>query len=177
MSAEKVHLPAFPGNGIAKISKWYVQLGDRVETGQLIAEIETEKATMDFESYNSGTVLYIGAEPGQEIREGYLLIIIGDKGTDVSAMIRESVEAYLQNAPITPLMAGEIAEIKLFAGKKIPDNWRLCDGAEMKKDEAEKLYEAISDSFGSNGHDTFYLPAIASPAAGVNYIICIKRHY
>lgn len=174
MSAEKVLLPAFPGNGTTKISRWYVKLGDRVEAGQLLAEIETDKATMDFESYTSGRVLYLGAEPGKEIREGYLLIIIGDKGTDVSGLIQESLEAYVQSDLAAPTMAGSIAEIKLFAGKMVPRNWRVCDGSTMKKEEAEELYKAISDSFGVNEHDTFYLPIIESPTAGVNYIICVK---
>lgn len=177
MSAEKVLLPAFPGNGIAKVTRWHVQLEDRVETGQLVAEIETENAIMDFESYTSGRVLYLGAEPGQEMHEGYLLIIIGDKGTDVSGMIQESMEAYVQNDLGTSKMAGSVAEIKLFAGKKVPRNWRVCDGSEVKKEEAEDLYNAISDSFEGNGRDTFYLPTIESPTAGVNYIICVERCY
>lgn len=48
MSAEKTLLPALPENGIAKVTKWYVKPGDQVEEGELLAEIETDKATMDF---------------------------------------------------------------------------------------------------------------------------------
>ncbi|MCE7992958.1 MAG: biotin/lipoyl-binding protein [Roseivirga sp.] len=172
MSAEKVLLPAFPGNGIVKVTRWHVKLGDRVKSGQLLAEVETDKASMDFESYHNGRVLYLGAKVGQELREGYLLIIIGDKGTDVSAMIRESVETYALNRNTAPSMAGRVAEIKMFAGTKIPHNWQICDGSEMKIKDKEALYEAITNTFGGNGRDTFCLPSIPSPTAGVNYIIC-----
>lgn len=177
MSAEKTLLPAFPGNGIAKVTKWYVKPGDQVEEGDLLAEIETDKACMDFESLFSGYVLYIGAEVGTEIREGYLLIIIGDKGTDISAMLRESVETYALNRNSAPSMAGYLAEIKLFADQEIPRNWHICDGTELKRDEAEELFNAISDSFGGDGYSTFCLPTISPPTAGVNYIICIQNHY
>lgn len=177
MSAQKVLLPGFPGNGIAKITKWHVKLGDRVETGQLVAEVETDKATMDFESYYSGTVLYLGAEEGKEIREGYLLIIIGDKGTDVSAMIRESVEAYALNTNSAPSMVGKVGEIRLFAGKDVPRNWRICDGSEMMKKEAEELYESIADVLTDKGRLTFRLPDMPSPSPGVSYIICSQGQY
>lgn len=174
MGAERVLFPAMAGTKSAKVTKWHVKPGDRVSSGQLIAEIETDKATMDFESYSSGRVLYIGAEVGQEIKEGYLLIIIGDKGTDVMEMIRESVEAYTSTKDLEPPMVGTVAEVKIFAGNKIPRNWHICDGSEMNIPEAEDLFTAISNQFGGNGYDTFCLPDIPSPTTGVNYIICME---
>ena len=47
------------------IAKWHKKVGDTVKSGELMAEIETDKATMDYESFNSGTVLYIGAKEGE----------------------------------------------------------------------------------------------------------------
>lgn len=177
MNAEKVVLPAFPGNGIARVTRWHVKLGDQVEAGELVAEIETDKAAMDFESLHTGTVLYLGAEVGKEIREGYLLIIIGDKGTDVSDMIRETVETYALNPNLAPSMAGKAGEIRLFAGKDVPRNWRICDGSEMMKKEAEDLYESLADVLTDKGRLTFRLPDMPSPSAGVNYIICTQDQY
>lgn len=69
------------------IAKWHKQVGDTVKSGELMAEIETDKATMDYESFNSGTVLYIGATEGQAIKVDDVLAVVGNKGEDYKALL------------------------------------------------------------------------------------------
>jgi len=66
------------------VSSWLKQVGDTIEEGDILAEIETDKATMEFESFYSGTLLHIGIEEGQTAPVDALLAIIGPAGTDVS---------------------------------------------------------------------------------------------
>src|ERR1700750_1800128 len=62
------------------IAAWHKKVGDPVKKGEVLAEIETDKATMELESYKTGTLLYIGAEQGETIAVNDLLCIIGEKG-------------------------------------------------------------------------------------------------
>ncbi|MEO1414115.1 MAG: pyruvate dehydrogenase complex dihydrolipoamide acetyltransferase [Bacteroidota bacterium] len=71
------------------IAAWHVKVGDKVSNGDLLAEVETDKATMDVESFFDGTVLYIGVEEGNGIPVGALLAIIGDDGENVDSIVSE----------------------------------------------------------------------------------------
>lgn len=72
------------------VAKWLKQVGDKVEEGDILAEIETDKATMEFESFNEGTLLYIGIKEGDTAPVDSLLAIIGEEGEDVSGLINGS---------------------------------------------------------------------------------------
>jgi pyruvate dehydrogenase E2 component (dihydrolipoamide acetyltransferase) len=73
------------------IAGWHKKVGDAVKKGDLLADIETDKATMELESYKDGKLLYQGAEKGQKIAVNDLLCIIGDEGkVDVQAIIAAS---------------------------------------------------------------------------------------
>jgi len=74
------------------VAKWLKNIGDTVEEGDILAEIETDKATMEFESFHQGTLLYIGVKEGDSANVDAILAIIGEKGTDVSAYA-ESLKA------------------------------------------------------------------------------------
>ena len=69
------------------VSSWLKKVGDKVEEGDILAEIETDKATMEFESFNEGFLLYIGIAEGETAAVDSLLAIIGDEGEDVSALV------------------------------------------------------------------------------------------
>ena len=69
------------------VSSWLKKVGDKVEEGDILAEIETDKATMEFESFNEGFLLHIGIAEGETAAVDSLLAIIGDEGEDVSALI------------------------------------------------------------------------------------------
>lgn len=68
------------------VATWLKKVGDKVEEGDILAEIETDKATMEFESFNSGTLLHIGLQEGESAKVDELLAIIGPEGTDVSEL-------------------------------------------------------------------------------------------
>lgn len=69
------------------VATWLKKVGDKISEGDILAEIETDKATMEFESFHSGTLLYIGLEEGEAAPVDSLLAIIGNEGEDISALI------------------------------------------------------------------------------------------
>jgi pyruvate dehydrogenase E2 component (dihydrolipoamide acetyltransferase) len=69
------------------VAAWLKKVGDKISEGDILAEIETDKATMEFESFNEGTLLYIGIPEGETAPVDSLLAIIGNEGEDVSALI------------------------------------------------------------------------------------------
>jgi pyruvate dehydrogenase E2 component (dihydrolipoamide acetyltransferase) len=72
------------------VAKWLKKVGDKVEEGDILAEIETDKATMEFESFHEGTLLHIGIEEGDGAPVDSLLAIIGEEGEDISALLNGS---------------------------------------------------------------------------------------
>jgi pyruvate dehydrogenase E2 component (dihydrolipoamide acetyltransferase) len=70
-----------------KVSKWHKKVGDAVKEGDILAEIETDKAVQDFESEINGTLLYIGVDEGGNAPVDSILAVIGNAGEDVSALI------------------------------------------------------------------------------------------
>lgn len=74
------------------VAAWHKQVGDTVKSGDILADIETDKATMEFESYYDGVLLHIGVPAGQAAPVDSLLAIIGEKGEDISAMLKESAD-------------------------------------------------------------------------------------
>jgi len=71
------------------IAKWHKKVGDKVNSGDLVAEIETDKATMDFESYQEGTLLYIGPKEGEAVPIDAVIAVLGDEGEDYEALLKE----------------------------------------------------------------------------------------
>jgi len=72
------------------VAKWLKKVGDKVEEGDILAEIETDKATMEFESFHQGTLLHIGVQEGETTKVDELLAIIGEEGEDISDLISNS---------------------------------------------------------------------------------------
>ena len=72
------------------VASWLKKVGDKVEEGDILAEIETDKATMEFESFNEGTLLHIGVQEGETTRVDELLAIIGEEDEDISALLENS---------------------------------------------------------------------------------------
>jgi len=69
------------------VATWLKKVGDKVNEGDILAEIETDKATMEFESFNEGTLLYVGINEGESAPVDSILAILGPEGTDVSGII------------------------------------------------------------------------------------------
>jgi pyruvate dehydrogenase E2 component (dihydrolipoamide acetyltransferase) len=80
------------------VATWLKKVGDKVAEGDILAEIETDKATMEFESFNAGTLLFIGIQEGQTAPVDSVLAIIGPEGTDIAGI----AENYKKggNAPV-----------------------------------------------------------------------------
>ena len=71
------------------IAAWHKNVGDTVKKGDLLAEIETDKATMELESYQDGVLLHIGTPRGGKLQVNDLLAIFGKQGEDISALIAQ----------------------------------------------------------------------------------------
>jgi len=75
------------------VAAWHKKVGDDVESGELLAEIETDKATMEFESFQDGVLLYIGVETGDAAPVDGVLCILGKKGENIKKLLAESAKA------------------------------------------------------------------------------------
>lgn len=74
------------------VAEWHKKKGDQVKSGELLAEIETDKATMEFESFQDGVLLHIGVEKGQSAPVDSVLAILGEKGEDIEKILKEEAE-------------------------------------------------------------------------------------
>lgn len=105
------------------VAQWHKKVGDTVKSGELLAEIETDKATMEFESFESGTLLYIGVEKGQAAPVDSILAIFGEPGEDISAILEEEKKKNISTPKaetITKQLDTEIKEhpVKIVAESK-----------------------------------------------------------
>ncbi|MBC8464579.1 MAG: pyruvate dehydrogenase complex dihydrolipoamide acetyltransferase [Bacteroidetes bacterium] len=75
------------------VAKWHKKVGDAVSEGDLLAEIETDKATMEFESFQEGVLLHIGVAEGGKAPVDSILAILGEKGEDISTILKEAEKA------------------------------------------------------------------------------------
>ena len=110
------------------IAAWHKKVGDRVKKGDLLAEVETDKATMELESYKDGVLLHLGGEKGSKIQVNDLLAIIGNEGEDISSLLNKpaaaapaattpsspAVETVVSPAPTSGLDLSKMEEVVLM---------------------------------------------------------------
>lgn len=177
------------------IAKWHKKVGDTVKSGELMAEIETDKATMDYESFNTGTVLHLGAKEGEAVKVNDMLAVVGNKGEDFSALLAgsksvaeasgktESVKVETTTAVAEAIdTSGIKAEIVLMPKmsdtmnegviaawhKKIGDSVKTGELlAEVETDKATMEYESY------NTGTLLYIGAKAKEAVAVNGVLAI----
>lgn len=175
------------------IAAWNVKVGDVVKSGDILAEVETDKATMDMESYYEGTVLYIGVEKGQAVPIDSVIAVIGKPGEDYQSVIGEAAPAKAEEkapaaeAPASaPAEAADISNIKaaviampllsdtMTEGvihkwlKKVGDTVKSGDLlAEVETDKATMEIEAYEDG------TLLYVGVKEGEAAPVNSIIAV----
>lgn len=95
--AEIVYMPQLSDTMVeGVVAGWFKKVGDKVASGEILAEIETDKATMEFESFYDGVLLHIGVEKGKAVPVNTLLAIIGKEGEDVSAIIANAPTAAVE---------------------------------------------------------------------------------
>jgi pyruvate dehydrogenase E2 component (dihydrolipoamide acetyltransferase) len=130
--AEKIEMPKLSDTmeeGV--IARWNVKEGDKVESGDIIAEVETDKATMEVEVFDSGTILKLLVGEGESVPLGGLMAVIGEEGEDISDIL-ESAESEPEEA--------EKSEEK-----------QSDQGSESKKEQEKESYEPILDDVKGNG--------------------------
>ncbi len=124
------------------VAKWLKKVGDKIEEGDILAEIETDKATMEFESFHEGTLLHIGIQEGDGAPVDSLLAIIGEEGEDISGLLngdsttsteseeskKEEVEAPSESDDTTAESAAQTSEVP--EGVEIIKMPRLSDTME-----------------------------------------------
>ncbi len=162
------------------VASWLKKVGDAVEEGDILAEIETDKATMEFESFYSGTLLHIGIDEGGSAPVDSVLAIIGPAGTDVSAVLSDAA-APVAAAPAAPKEAAEVkseapaaapasAAPVAQATEVTPSNTRIFASPLAKKLAKEKGLD-LSTVKGSGEHgriirrDVEQEQVVAAPAA------------
>ncbi|HEV3414447.1 MAG TPA: pyruvate dehydrogenase complex dihydrolipoamide acetyltransferase [Puia sp.] len=122
------------------IAAWHKKVGDPVKKGELLAEVETDKATMDLESYKDGTLLYTGTGKGGKIQVNDLLAIIGAPGEDISNLVKSGAPAASNTAPAassTPPVA---------ASGSAPAPATAAPGLDLSKQEEVILMPRLSDT-------------------------------
>ncbi len=113
--AEVVYMPKLSDTMLeGVVASWTKKIGDTVKEGEILAEIETDKATMEFESFYDGVLLHIGVETGQAAPVNSILAIIGQPGEDISALIAGSPVAVKPVEEVIPSPA-PIAEAPVAA--------------------------------------------------------------
>lgn len=98
------------------VASWLKKVGDKIEEGDILAEIETDKATMEFESFNEGTLLHIGVQEGETTRVDELLAIIGEEGEDISALLTNPTAT--EEPTTTKETTEEVGEVEAKAATK-----------------------------------------------------------
>ena len=102
------------------VSKWHKKVGDSVNEGDLLADIETDKATMEFESFQEGVLLYIGIDEGEKAPVDSILAILGDKSEDYKKILdefnsknKESLTNEKQNTKEVKVEEVKVEEVKV----------------------------------------------------------------
>ena len=140
------------------VAAWLKKVGDKIEEGDILAEIETDKATMEFESFNEGNLLHIGVAEGETAPVDVLLAIIGDEGEDISgllngsaapAVVKEEIEVKTESKEeAAPSTSTEIAEIP--DGVEVIKMPRLSDTMEEGTVAARALDNQQSENESTN---------------------------
>ena len=153
------------------VATWLKKVGDKVSEGDMLAEIETDKATMEFESFNEGTLLYIGIQEGESAPIDSLLAIIGPAGTDVSGIVASGGVAAV-TAPVEEAKATPAEQVAPVVQEAPADGQRILASPLAKKIASEKGIQLSQvKGSGENGRITksdvenFTPQAAAAPVA------------
>ena len=109
------------------VAKWLKKVGDSIQEGDILAEIETDKATMEFESFNSGTLLHIGIQEGETAPIDSLLAIIGSAGEDISGLLSGNVTVAKTEETTAPVAETKPTSAALPKGVVVVTMPRLSD--------------------------------------------------
>lgn len=129
------------------IAAWHKKVGDKVKSGDVLAEVETDKATMELESYENGTLLYIGVEAGSSVPVDGIIAIIGEAGADYKALLAGGSAP----APAAPAAApAEQAASAAPAATPVP---QPAESASDDRVKASPLARKMAEEKGVNLHE------------------------
>jgi pyruvate dehydrogenase E2 component (dihydrolipoamide acetyltransferase) len=136
------------------IAAWHKKVGDPVKKGELLAEVETDKATMDLESYKDGTLLYTGTDKGGKIQVNDLLAIIGAPGEDITALVKGGGAASTAAPAASPASAPTPTTTAATAASPVPTTTAAtaagvngaAGGIDLSKQEEVILMPRLSDT-------------------------------
>jgi pyruvate dehydrogenase E2 component (dihydrolipoamide acetyltransferase) len=130
------------------IAAWHKKVGDAVKKGDLLAEVETDKATMELESYKDGTLLHIGSDKGGKLQVNDLLAIIGAPGEDISGLIKGgNAQPAADNKKTETKKEVKAAPAKKETANAAPSNTSSGDtGMDLSKVEEVILMPRLSDT-------------------------------
>src|SRR5215213_7333463 len=123
------------------IAAWHKKVGDAVKKGDLLAEVETDKATMELESYKDGTLLHIGVDKGGKLQVNDLLAIIGKPGEDITGLVKDGGQgAAKEQAPAEKAPAQQQAAP---AQQQAPAQQATAEKAPAQKAQAQQGGQAM----------------------------------
>ena len=179
------------------IAKWHKKIGDKVNSGDLLAEVETDKATMDLESYDEGTLLYIGPKDGEAVAIDAIIAILGEEGEDFQALLsggeaapvkeeKSEAKAEETSAPVSsgPSVTAEDLGVTVVTMPLLSDTmkegviaqWNFKVGDTIKSDDAIADVETDKATMEVTAYadgTLLYVGLEAGEAAKVNDIIAI----
>lgn len=153
IKAKAVRMPKMSDTMVeGVIAKWLKKTGDVVKSGDIIAEVETDKATMELENYEDGTLLYIGAKEGEGVIVDGIIAIVGEPGTDFQPILAAEsaapaaapVAAVAAPAPVQVAEAPKVVETK--ASAPAPTKTRISE----ESIKASPLARALAKEKGYN---------------------------
>ena len=130
------------------VAKWFKKVGDMVKEGDILAEIETDKATMEFEAFHEGELLHIGVNEGETALVDSLLAIIGEKGEDISTYVNyDSKET--DNGNISSEIIAETSNVIDNKSEKINSNFEIINmprlSDTMEEGTVAKWFKKVGD--------------------------------
>ncbi|MDC3156067.1 2-oxo acid dehydrogenase subunit E2 [bacterium] len=138
------------------VANWFKKVGDNIDEGEILAEIETDKATMEFESFYSGTLLHIGLSEGDSAKVDSLLAIIGPYGADITPYLNKSnipdkkVEATINNEKSNLIEEKVVSKTDVISDKNKSDRIFISPLAKKLAKDRNIDIKLISGS-GENG--------------------------
>jgi len=176
------------------LAKWHKKVGDKIKAGDVVAEIETDKATMDFESFQEGTLLYIGVEEGKAVPVDALIAVIGEEGEDYKSALEATPAAVAPQAADTAATKEETDSSDDVDTSDIPaavirmpllsdtmtegviNKWNFKVGDKVKSDDSLADVETDKATMEVVGYEEgvlLYIGVEEGQAAKVNQIIAI----
>ena len=149
------------------LAKWFKKVGDTVKEGEILAEIETDKATMEFESFYDGVLLHIGIDEGSTAPVDSIIAIIGSKGEDISEIINNDIPVVKEEP--TPVAKEQVKPVSIISmsndrilisplAKKLADEKGIDISAIKGSGDSGRIIKRDIDSFKPSNYSQFSQP-------------------